>query len=145
MGLKKNGGMASTRTPKKKPAHLTSTNQALREEGARLEGRGRTGGGSARAVKHGSALCGLGACRLMGAAVQDGVQSLQSPIAGVGYLSAHKLRDPRVADVGRLSNPRPIAAAAVKFSLELLVKFGVHADSIAIFCECGKQHIANCS
>jgi len=38
---------------KKKPAHLTSTNQALREEGARLAGRGRTGGGSTRAVKHG--------------------------------------------------------------------------------------------
>ena len=42
-----------------------------------------------------------------------------------------------------LGNARPIATAALQFSADFGVELIVHAASIAIFCEYGKQHIAN--
>lgn len=75
------------------------------------------------------------------------VQPLQRRVTGIRNLSAHKLRNPRMAYARGLGNARPIAAAALQPRADFGIEFGVglcaHAASIAIFCEYGKQHFAN--
>jgi hypothetical protein len=119
-----------------------TTQQTAREEtrpaGVSLLRRGAVGVRG----EHGSGLAG-GGLGLGWRRMESGLQPLQGGVTRVWDLPAHKLRDPGVADVGGLGNPGPVAAAAVKFGAEPGVEFGVHRASIAIFCECGKQHFAN--